>query len=121
MSNLNRKITILLHMQNYCEEISETFKFFGKNFETFESNAIFRNSISMPVFQICELSKLLDKEYHEYIDQTKDEVPWRAIIRMRERFAHHYIDMDNKIIFDTALNDIPILMEFISKEIKKEY
>ena len=36
---------------------------------------------------------------------------------MRNRFGHDYYNMDSKIIFDTALNDIPILKEFIDKEI----
>ncbi|MCI8272658.1 MAG: DUF86 domain-containing protein [Clostridia bacterium] len=37
---------------------------------------------------------------------------------MRERFVHHYGDMNLEIIFDTALNDIPKLNEFIQKELK---
>lgn len=36
---------------------------------------------------------------------------------MRERFAHHYGDMDFEIIFNTALNDIPKLNNFIQNEL----
>lgn len=36
---------------------------------------------------------------------------------MRERFAHHYGDMDLEIIFNTALNDIPKLNNFIQNEL----
>ena len=36
---------------------------------------------------------------------------------MRERFAHHYGDMDLDIIFTTATIDIPILYEFLNKEL----
>lgn len=117
MTNLNRKTTILLHIQKYCIEIEENFKFFGTQLEVFKENNIFRDSISMKVFQIGELTKELDKNYKSFIKETENEVPWKNIIRMRERFAHHYGDMNLEIIFDTALNDIPKLKNFIQKEL----
>lgn len=117
MVNLDRKTTILLHIQKYCVEIEENFKFFGTQADTFKKNNIFRDSISMKIFQIGELTKQLDKEYKQYIKGTENQVPWKNIIRMRERFAHHYGDMDLEIIFNTALNDIPKLNAFIQKEL----
>ena len=117
MVNFDRKTTILLHIQKYCVEIEDNFKFFGTQIETFKKNNIFRDSISMKLFQIGELTKQLDKENKRYIKETEKEVPWKNIIRMRERFAHHYGDMDLDIIFNTALNDIPKLKSFIQKEL----
>ena len=32
MTNLDRKTTILLHIQKYCAEIEENFKFFATRF-----------------------------------------------------------------------------------------
>ena len=72
----------------------------------------------MKVFQIGELTKELDKNFNEFIKKTENEVPWKNIIRMRERFAHYYGDMNLEIIFDTVLNDIPKLNEFIKKELQ---
>ena len=117
MTNLNRKITILLHIQKYCKEIDENLDFFGKNFETFEKNNIFRDSISMKIFQIGELTKELNKVDKKYIEDTKEKIPWQSIIKMRERFAHHYGEMNLKIIFNTATNDIPILKNFLNIEL----
>lgn len=117
MVNFDRKTTILLHIQKYCVEIEENFKFFGTQIETFKKNNIFRDSISMKLFQIGELTKQLDRENKEYIKKTESKVPWKSIIRMRERFAHHYGDMDLDIIFNTALNDIPKLKDFLQKEL----
>lgn len=57
MVNFDRKTTILLHIQKYCVEIEENFKFFGTQIETFKKNNIFRDSISMKLFQIGELTK----------------------------------------------------------------
>ncbi|MBQ3415658.1 MAG: DUF86 domain-containing protein [Clostridia bacterium] len=119
MTNLDRKTTILLHIQKYCKEIEENLNFFGSNFNTFETNNIFRDSISMKIFQIGELAKELDKVDKEYINETKSNIPWQSIIRMRERFAHHYGEMDLKMIFNTAINDIPVLKNLLEKELAK--
>ena len=120
MANLDRKITILMHIQKYCLEIKENFNFFGTQLDTFKQNNIFRDSVSMKIFQIGELTKELDKNYKEFINETQNEVPWKSIIRMRERFAHHYGEMNLDVIFNTALNDIPKLYIFIEKELNKK-
>ena len=117
MTSLDRKTTILLHIQKYCTEREENFKFFGTQVDTFKTNNIFRDSISMKIFQIGELTKELDKDYKEFINQTQNMVPWKSIIRMRERFAHHYGEMNLEIIFNTAIYDIPKLNDFIQKEL----
>ena len=116
MSNLNRNLTVLLHMKEYCEQIEKTFEIFGKSIEDFNSNVVFRNAISMPIFQIGELVNHLTSDY---IESTQNNVNWIEIKGMRNRFAHGYYDMDYSIIFDTAINDIPVIKEFIDKEIKK--
>lgn len=118
MVNLNRKNTILIHIQKYCDEIVKTLKFFGAKYEIFKENDIFRDSISMKIFQIGELVKELDRLGREYLNNTRDKVPWKSIIRMRERFAHHYGEMNSAIIFSVATKDIPELKIFIQKELK---
>ena len=105
MTNLDRRTTILLHIQKYCKEINENLDFFGSNFNTF--------------FQIGELTKELDRVDKKYIEETKNNIPWQSIIKMRERFAHHYGEMDLKMIFNTAIEDIPILNDFLTKELSE--
>lgn len=38
---------------------------------------------------------------------------------MRNRFAHGYMNMKYEVIYKTAINDIPILSNFIDSELKK--
>ena len=116
MANLKRDLTILLHMQGYCEEVEETLNTFNKDIEQFKNNFIFRNAISMSIFQIGELANHLSKDY---LNETKNEINWYEIIGMRNRFAHGYFDMDYQIIFETALKDIPVLAKFINEEIDR--
>ena len=73
----------------------------------------------MKIFQIGELVKELGKIDKKFIETTVEQVPWNDIIRMRERFAHHYGEMKLEIIFTTATSDIPKLKSFIKKELKR--
>ncbi len=116
MSNLNRNLTVLLHMKEYCEQVDKAFEIFGKSIEDFNSNVVFKNAISMPIFQIGELANHLTEDY---IKATQKDINWNEIRGMRNRFAHGYYDMDYNIIFDTAINDIPVIKLFIDKEIEK--
>ena len=47
------------------------YTFSGSNFVTFQNNNIFRDSISMKLFQIGELTKDLYKVDKDYIEKTK--------------------------------------------------
>lgn len=71
----------------------------------------------MDIMQIGELSTHLSEEY---IMKTSGEVNWKVIGGMRNRFAHGYFTMDYEIIYETAINDIPKLQDFLNKEIGKE-
>ena len=55
MTKLNRILTVLIHMRKYCNEIIETNEKFGNDFNEFETNHIYRNSVSMAILQIGEL------------------------------------------------------------------
>ena len=50
-------------MNKYCEQIYKAFEIFGKSIEDFNSNVVFRNAISMPIFQIGELVNHLTSDY----------------------------------------------------------
>ncbi len=38
------------------------------------------------------------------------EVPWRAIVSMRNRLIHAYFDIDHDIVWQTATEEIPALL-----------
>ena len=111
-----RDFTILKHMQKYCEEIEKTINRFGNKIENFKNDNDYRDSISMTIFQIGELANHLTDEY---LEMTKNEINWNAIRGMRNRFAHGYGKMDTDKIFNTAIEDIPVIKTFIEKELNK--
>lgn len=112
----NRDIIILKHMLKYCNEIEKTIKRFGDSIDNFQNDNDYKDSLSMKIFQIGELANHLTDEY---LEKTKNEMNWNAIRGMRNRFAHGYGKMDSIKIFNTAVEDIPVIKEFLEKEITK--
>ena len=112
----DRDISILKHMLKYCDEINKTLERFGADIEIFKTDSDYRDSISMKIFQIGELANHLTDEY---LEETKNEMNWNAIRGMRNRFAHGYGKMDLNKIFYTATEDIPVIKEFLEKQLTK--
>ena len=100
-----RDKTILIKIIDYCLEIKDTHDYFKQDKELFineKHGFIYRNSITMPILQIGELSKMLSTEFlNEY---TK--IPWKMIMRMRDIVAHHYGSLDYEIVWNTSIVDI---------------
>lgn len=112
-SDINR----IKRIKIYCEDIAETTQRFGKGFESFSNDKDYQNSISMSIMQIGELSNGLSDEFRE---KTRDKIQWGPIKAMRNMFAHGYGSMDIEVIWETAINDIPVLLNFCSMIILKD-
>ena len=68
----------------------------------------------MEILQIGELANHLSDEFKE---KNQNGINWNEIRGMRNRFVHGYGEKKKKKNFDTALNDIPKLFEFVNKKI----
>lgn len=110
----SRDFSILKHMLRYCNEIENTINRFGNNIEMFKNDNDYKDSLSMKIFQIGELANHLTDEY---LEETKNKMNWNAIRGMRNRFAHGYGKMDLTKIFYTGIEDIPVIKEFLEKEL----
>lgn len=105
----DRNANIVGHILEYCRQIEATFTKFGNNFDDFLADPVFRNAVSMVVFQIGELSGRLSDDFKE---QHKSAIPWKEVRGMRNLFAHNYLEMDVQKIWDSATVDVPVLRKF---------
>lgn len=105
---------ILEHIRHYCIDVQETLERFGKDKSIFEIDKDFRNSICMSLLQIGELTGHLPEDFRE---ATKATIYWPAIKGMRNLFAHNYGALDIDLVWETAVGDIPMLLEFCNKTI----
>ena len=53
----------------------------------------------------------------EYLSTAFPDIPWRAIIGMRNHIAHGYFELDADLVFEAVKEEIPILELTIAKVI----
>jgi uncharacterized protein with HEPN domain len=100
---------------SYCERIAKIVYKAKKDFNVFRETDEYYAAISMFEMQIGELSKHLSRDF---IENTKDLIPWRNIKDMRNMYAHEYEKMSPKDIWSTAISDIPALAKFCEERLK---
>ncbi|MDR1343427.1 MAG: DUF86 domain-containing protein [Prevotellaceae bacterium] len=84
---------------------------FTKNidFEQYQKSALLRFGVTKAVEIVGEASYRLTNEFRE----QHPEIEWRKIINMRHVLVHGYYQMEDKIIWDTVHNNLPVLKEKI--------
>lgn len=102
----------LAHIRDYCVEVEKTIERYGKDFDVFAGDIDYQKSVSFSILQIGELSGKLSEEFKE---ESKTYIPWSAIKGMRNLFAHNYGSMSRDVIWKTANDDIPVLLDFCEK------
>lgn len=81
----------------------------GITLEELEDNEILCDSVLFRLIQISENTKRLTTEF-----KTKHkEIPWHAIIGMRNRIVHEYGDVEFDIVYDTITKDIVELCQML--------
>ncbi|MDR0943034.1 MAG: DUF86 domain-containing protein [Ruminococcus sp.] len=106
---------ILSRIVFYCEEAIKCVTEIEGDIDKFKSGQT-KYSVSFLIQNIGELTKLLSDSF---VDETKEKIPWRQIRVMRNMFAHTYEKMSLDKIFETAVNDIPVLKSFCEKYLKE--
>ena len=114
-ANQQVDMDILQHILRYCCNVKQLIERFGADIEIFKADLAYRDSVSMNILQIGELAGKLSEEYRK---QTQDKLPWSAMKRMRNFFAHNYGNMDVNVIWATAVNNIPEVKEFCEEHIR---
>lgn len=98
--------------QIYLEEIKE---FCGKiigftsglSFETFAADEKLQLAVVKLVENVGEASKRLSSETRALYPR----VDWNKAMAMRNRLVYDYMDVDLAIVFDVAINEIPLLLK----------
>ena len=101
-------------IKNYCEEIKEFIDRIDHNREVFMEDSMVFRAISMNILQIGEHASGLSDDYRK---RTGEVVPWNSIRGMRNILTHNYGVVDYDMVWNTAVNDIPKLLDFCNREL----
>ena len=76
------------------------------------------DAICMNLIALGEAVKGLDKQTHGELLPNYPEIYWSGVMRMRDKIAHHYFDIDTDVVFRTVQEDIPQMKIVIDKVIE---
>jgi len=103
---MNEKNEIIIRkMIKYCEDSIKYID--GLDFESFSGNELILTFSIFSLSQLGELSSKLDDE----IMIAHREIPWNALKSILNRIVHDYDGVQYRIIWDTLVNDVPLLIE----------
>ena len=66
------------------------------------------DAICMNLIALGESVKGLDKVTNGELLKIYPQVYWGGVMRMRDKIAHHYFEIDTDVVFRTLSEDIPI-------------
>jgi uncharacterized protein with HEPN domain len=81
----------------------------GVDRPTFEQERLLQDGVTRQLEIIGEASRQLSEAFRA----RHAEVPWRAIVGMRHRIVHDYLNIDLEVIWDTVHHDLPGLKRFV--------
>ena len=95
-------------LQHILECIDNVFQFLdGQTFEDMTNNRMCFHAVVYNIMIIGEAANMLTKEFRD----ENQETPWRDIIDMRNVLVHGYYIASPKFVWDTYVNDLPILKQ----------
>lgn len=78
---------------------------------------LFLDAICMNLIAMGEAVKGLDKLTRGELLSQYPEVYWSGVMRMRDKIAHHYFEIDTDVVFRTIQEDIPQMVDTIDRMI----
>ncbi|MGN1098582.1 MAG: DUF86 domain-containing protein [Clostridia bacterium] len=104
----SRDEIILRKIIQYADEIQMTIDRFSLTRDKFATDFVVKNAVAMCILQIGELAGNLTEDFK----RANDRVPWREIKAMRNIAAHNYGEIDDDILWETAIYDVPDLKTY---------
>lgn len=83
----------------------------GLSREDFDNNELLRLSLTHLLQVIGEAARRVSPDFRA----NHPAIPWKAVVGMRSKVVHDYLDVDDDIVWDTVKNDLPFLVVELEK------
>lgn len=105
-----------VRLQHILDEAHQAIKFVeGYSFDDFEKDNKTAHAVLRAIEVIGEAASRISSEYKD----AHSHIPWNQIVGMRNHLIHVYFDIDYQTIWKTLQNDIPKLIDIITKLINE--
>lgn len=75
------------------------------------------DAICMNLIALGEAVKGLDKQTRGELLPRYPDIYWSGVMRMRDKIAHHYFEIDTDVVFRTIEEDIPQMIAVVDRMI----
>lgn len=79
---------------------------------------LYLDAICMNLIALGEAVKGLDKVTKGELLINYPEIYWSGVMKMRDKIAHHYFEMDAEVVYKTLKEDIPMMLPVIHQIMK---
>lgn len=105
------------YLNDISEAITDVASFIeGMNYKEFLLDRKTFHAVVRSIEIIGEAAKQVPKSVR---DKAPD-IPWKEIVGMRNKIAHEYFGIDNKIVWDTAKRYLPKLRRQMTQLVRRE-
>lgn len=107
----------LVNILSVCKTIEERSAQMtcGDDFALSPGGMLKLDAVCMNLIAIGEAVKGLDKVTHGELLPKYTQVYWSGVMRMRDKIAHHYFEVDADVVYSTIKEDIPVLKKTIQQ------
>ena len=102
-------LTRIKHMLDAAEKAMSFVE--GKTFQDLLNDEMLALALVKLIEIVGEAASRVSKEYRD----KNQQIPWSAMIGMRNRLVHAYFDINKKILWQTTQEDLPCLIEELKK------
>lgn len=74
-----------------------------------QNGMVLLDAVCMNLIAIGEAVKNLDKVSNGELLPLYPQLQWSSIMRMRDKIAHHYFEIDAEVVLLTVKEDIPLV------------
>ena len=93
-------------VQDILDAIAEIQAFtHGMNFDSFSSDAKTLKAVELNLIVIGEAANQIP----DGVEEAYPQIPWPLMRAMRNRLVHVYFSVDERLLWDTVQNDLPVL------------
>jgi uncharacterized protein with HEPN domain len=88
----------------------------GRTRADFDNDRALALALTHLLQTIGEAARRVGEEFR----QAHPEIPWKAIVGMRHKVVHDYLNVDEDVVWDTAMNEIPRLIGMLEPLVPPE-
>jgi uncharacterized protein with HEPN domain len=103
----------LMHIRDSLREVQTFIR--GESYESFLKNRMVQNAVMRSFEVVGEAARRISPELRE----AHPETPWRLMSDFRNKLIHDYFGLDLEVIWQTATEDTPVLLQQIDKLIEE--